>query len=568
MENKRKKSRPGDRLKKPRWELSSMPEVVRNYYREHLAVSRRNESVIEEFRKNRDIHVKGRNVLKPIFKLEESNFPSYILEHLKNSNIIDPTAIQCQAWPIALAGRDLVAVAETGSGKTLGYILPGIVHISYQPLLAPDEGPIIVILVPTRELAIQVHSVCEMFLSGSSMNCVCIYGGVPKKPQIRLLEKGAEMIVATPGRLLDFLEFRQITLKRCTYLVLDEADRMLDLGMAVYMNKIIEQIRPDRQILMWTATWPEEVQSMAEIALKDYILIMIGDSNLSSNRRIRQIIDVCKEEDKIGKINQLLLEILSEREDNKVLVFCDTKRRVEYLTRHLREEDWPAMCIHGDKEQLEREWVMQDFRSGDAPILVATDVASRGLDIKNVKYVINYDFPNSVENYVHRIGRTARANSTGTAYTFLTDFHSKFVIPLIDVLREANHKPTPDLLRMADKFSIERYGRRYNSGELTISEQKPNNTPYKLTPLESKRVKIDTNSKVTTVLQINSTNTTANSSIDKATSEGTYGYYTPEGGIVYYYQPSEGSIVQNTPPPPTATTTHYTKGTGLQYSTT
>lgn len=156
MEDKAKKQRPGDRLKRPKWDLSSLPQVVRNFYREHPAVSRRKDITIQEFRKSRDINVKGRDALKPIFSIEETNFPSHLLELLKSSNISDPTAIQCQGWPIALAGRDLVAVAETGSGKTLGYLLPGIVHTTYQPFLAPDEGPVVVVLVPTRELAIQV----------------------------------------------------------------------------------------------------------------------------------------------------------------------------------------------------------------------------------------------------------------------------------------------------------------------------------------------------------------------------------------------------------------------------
>ena len=160
MDYKEKKNKRGERLKRPKWDLNSLPQIVRNYYREHPAVSRRSEQTMEDFRKKRDIHTKGRNVLKPVFSIEEANFPSDILELLKTQNISDPTAIQCQSWPVALAGRDLVAVAETGSGKTLGYLLPGIVHTTHQPFLAPGEGPIVVILVPTRELAIQVCTRC------------------------------------------------------------------------------------------------------------------------------------------------------------------------------------------------------------------------------------------------------------------------------------------------------------------------------------------------------------------------------------------------------------------------
>ena len=156
MDNKEKKNRQGERLKKPKWDLNSLPQIVKKFYREHPAVSRRSEKEIEEFRKKREINTKGRSVLKPVFNIEEANFPPHILELLNSYNISDPTAIQCQSWPVALAGRDLVAVAETGSGKTLGYVLPGIIHTTYQPSLAPGEGPTVVILVPTRELAIQV----------------------------------------------------------------------------------------------------------------------------------------------------------------------------------------------------------------------------------------------------------------------------------------------------------------------------------------------------------------------------------------------------------------------------
>ena len=170
MEDKGKKQRPGNKLKKPKWDLSSLPQVVRNFYREHPSVSRRKDITIQEFRKSRDINVKGRAVLKPICSIEESNFPSHLLELLQSNSISDPTAIQCQGWPIALAGRDLVAVAETGSGKTLGYLLPGIVHTTYQPFLAPDEGPIVAVLVPTRELAIQVsYCLCELIV----VICIC-----------------------------------------------------------------------------------------------------------------------------------------------------------------------------------------------------------------------------------------------------------------------------------------------------------------------------------------------------------------------------------------------------------
>ncbi|KAM7296831.1 putative ATP-dependent RNA helicase DDX17 isoform X1 [Ixodes scapularis] len=260
---------------------------------------------------------------------------------------------------------------------------------------------------------------------------------------------GSEICIATPGRLIDFLEAGKVNLRRCTYLVLDEADRMLDMGFEPQIRKIIEQIRPDCQTLMWSATWPKEVRSLAEEFLRDYIQINIGALQLCANHRILQIIDVCQETEKEDKLMKLHQEILNEKE-NKTIVFAETKRKVDDLTRKMRRYGWPAICIHGDKTQQERDWVLNEFRSGRAPILVATDVAARGLDVDDVRFVINYDYPNCSEDYIHRIGRTARSNKTGTAYTFFTPNNSRQAKELISVLQEANQVVNPKLYEIAN----------------------------------------------------------------------------------------------------------------------
>ncbi|KAL3066816.1 hypothetical protein OYC64_016714 [Pagothenia borchgrevinki] len=440
---------PGERLRKKHWNLDELPKFQKNFYQEHSDSTRRSVQEIEQYRRNKEVTVKGRDCPKPIIKFHEAEFPNYVMEVIVNHNWTDPTPIQSQGWPVALSGKDMVGIAQTGSGKTLAYLLPAIVHIQHQPFLEHGDGPICLVLAPTRELAQQVQQVAAEYGRASRLKSTCIYGGAPKGPQIRDLERGVEICIATPGRLIDFLECGKTNLRRCTYLVLDEADRMLDMGFEPQIRKIVEQIRPDRQTLMWSATWPKEVRQLAEDFLKDYVQINIGALQLSANHNILQIVDVCNDMEKEDKLIRLLEEIMSEKE-NKTIIFVETKRRCDELTRRMRRDGWPAMGIHGDKSQQERDWVLNEFRYGKAPILIATDVASRGLDVEDVKFVINYDYPNSSEDYIHRIGRTARSQKTGTAYTFFTPNNMKQASDLIAVLREANQAINPKLIQMAE----------------------------------------------------------------------------------------------------------------------
>lgn len=251
----------------------------------------------------------------------------------------------------------MVGIAQTGSGKTLAYILPAIVHINNQPRLAKNDGPIALVLAPTRELAQQIQQVASDFGASSHVRNTCIFGGAPKGPQARDLERGVEICIATPGRLIDFLERGTTNLKRCTYLVLDEADRMLDMGFEPQIRKIIEQIRPDRQVLMWSATWPKEVRNLAEEFLNNYIQINIGSLQLAANHNILQIVDVCEEHEKEEKLMKLLNEISHESE-NKTIIFVETKRKVDDITRMINRYGWQALGIHGDKSQQERDYVL------------------------------------------------------------------------------------------------------------------------------------------------------------------------------------------------------------------
>ncbi|CAA7268160.1 unnamed protein product [Cyclocybe aegerita] len=437
----------GGGLRSVDWASTKLSVFEKNFYIEDKRVAARSDRDIEEFRRVKEIKVQGRNVPRPVTSFEEVGFPEYLMTSIRAQGFPAPTPIQCQAWPMALSGRDVVAIAQTGSGKTISFALPAMLHINAQPLLAPGDGPIALVLAPTRELAVQIQQECTKFGSNSRIRNTAIYGGAPKGPQIRDLQRGVEIVIATPGRLIDMLETQKTNLRRVTYLVMDEADRMLDMGFEPQIRKIVSQIRPDRQTLMFSATWPKDVQKLANDFLKDMIQVNIGSMELTANHNIQQIVEVCSDFEKRNKLIKHLDQISAE--NAKVLIFVATKRVADDITRYLREDGWPALAIHGDKEQRERDWVLGEFKAGRSPILIATDVASRGLDVKDVGYVINYDFPNNCEDYIHRIGRTGRAGMKGISYTYFTTDNAKSARELIGILREAKAVVPPQLEEMA-----------------------------------------------------------------------------------------------------------------------
>jgi len=271
--------------------------------------------------------------------------------------------------------------------------------------------------------------------------------------------------------LIDMLEGNKTNLRRVTYLVLDEADRMLDMGFEPQIRTIVEQIRPDRQTLMWSATWPKEVQNLANEYLKDYIQVNVGSLDLSANHRVHQIVKICSEFDKQDFISKNMENIMKEKE-SKTIVFTATKRAADDVAYYLRRQGYSATAIHGDKSQAERDRTLADFKSGRCNIMVATDVAARGLDVKDIKFVINYDFPGQIEDYVHRIGRTGRAENYGTSISYFTAENARLAKDLINVLREAQQEIDPKLLEMSrvrgggggGSFGNRRYGRGNGGG--------------------------------------------------------------------------------------------------------
>jgi len=433
------------------WSGIQLAPFRKNFYSPSKTVMARNDQQIDEYRRQYEIKVFGNSsgsaINRPVETFMEANFPQYILKVLANAGFEKPTPIQSQGWPMAMSGQDVIGIAKTGSGKTLAFLLPAIVHINAQTLLKPKDGPIVLILAPTRELVCQIKGEADKFGYSSSIKITSVYGGAPKRDQARHLRDGVEIVIATPGRLMDFLEKDTTNLRRVTYLVLDEADRMLDMGFEPQIRKILSQVRPDRQTLLWSATWPKDghVQRLTAEFLTDPIRVNVGSAELSANKDVTQVITIMN--DNYDK-DERLKEILRQYSKEKVLIFCNTKRLAGDLAWQLKQMGYRTCAIHGNKKQAEREHVLGQFRSGQMQIMVATDVASRGLDIKDINVVVNYDFPvghSGVEDYVHRIGRTGRAGTKGNSFTFFTYDDSKSARKLIKILEGANQEVPEDL---------------------------------------------------------------------------------------------------------------------------
>ncbi|KAJ1638556.1 P-loop containing nucleoside triphosphate hydrolase protein [Pavlovales sp. CCMP2436] len=359
----------------------------------------------------------------------------------------DPTPIQATCWPIAMAGRDVIGIAETGSGKTLGFFLPALMHIRRKP--APNgQRPIrVLVLSPTRELAMQTE--CLIMTAGAhcGISSLCVYGGVPKFPQIKALRAGVDVVVATPGRLLDLVvNDRAAELGAADFVVLDEADRLLDLGFEKDVRSIVSATAPIavRQTAMFTATWPDSVRTLAEDFLTRPVTVTVGSTELTANHRVQQIVEVIEPERKDSRLLQMLKQYHSSR-TNRVLVFALYKKEAARVEVALQRAGYNCCAIHGDQSQPQRTAALGDFKSGKCPLLIATDVAARGLDIPDVEVVINFTFPLTIEDYIHRIGRTGRAGKSGISHTLFTLHDKACAGALQNVLREAS-QPVPDEL--------------------------------------------------------------------------------------------------------------------------
>ncbi|PNF39597.1 putative ATP-dependent RNA helicase DDX23 [Cryptotermes secundus] len=406
------------------------------------------------FREDYNITIKGGRIPDPIRNWKESGIPNEILEIVEKVGYTDPTPIQRQAIPIGLQNRDIIGVAETGSGKTLAFLIPLLMWIQSLPKIErvedADQGPYSIILAPTRELAQQIEEETNKFGQPLGIRTVVVVGGLSREEQGFRLRMGCEIVIATPGRLIDVLENRYLVLNQCTYIVLDEADRMIDMGFEPDVQKILDympvtNLKPDtedaedeikllanynskkkyRQTVMFTATMPPAVERLARTYLRRPAVVYIGSAG-KPTERVEQIVYILSEADKRRK----LLEILGRGVTPPVIIFVNQKKGADVLARGLEKFGYNACTLHGGKGQEQREYALASLKSGTKDILVATNVAGRGIDIKDVSMVINYDMAKSIEEYTHRIGRTGRAGKHGMAVSFCTKDDSKLFYDL------------------------------------------------------------------------------------------------------------------------------------------
>ncbi|CAI9113935.1 OLC1v1037496C2 [Oldenlandia corymbosa var. corymbosa] len=408
----------------------------------------------DKIRKLWHIIVEGEDIPPPIKNFRDMRFPEPILKKLKEKGIVQPTPIQVQGLPVILSGRDMIGIAFTGSGKTLVFVLPLIMIALQEEIMmpiAPGEGPFGLVVCPSRELARQTYEVVEQFLAPMReygfpeiRPLLCI-GGVDMKSQLDIVKKGVHIVVATPGRLKDMLAKKKMNLDSCRYLTLDEADRLVDLGFEDDIREVFDHFKAQRQTLLFSATMPAKIQVFARSALVKPITVNVGRAG-AANLDVIQEVEYVKQEAKIV----YLLECL-QKTPPPVLIFCENKADVDDIHEYLLLKGVEAVAIHGGKDQEEREYAIKSFKEGKKDVLVATDVASKGLDFPDIQHVINYDMPAEIENYVHRIGRTGRCGKTGIATTFINKNQSETtLLDLKHLLQEAKQRIPPVLAELND----------------------------------------------------------------------------------------------------------------------
>jgi ATP-dependent RNA helicase RhlE len=351
----------------------------------------------------------GQDVETEGTSFDQLGLSAELMKAVRDAGYTTPTPIQAQAIPLVLKGRDVMGLAQTGTGKTAAFTLPIV-----DRLLGGPQRTRVLVLTPTRELCVQVEESVKKYAMHAPISVVSVYGGVPLDPQEKKLRAGVDIVVATPGRLIDHLERQNVVFDDLEVLVLDEADRMLDMGFAPQINRIVADVPSYRQTLLFSATMPPEVEALARKYLRKPVVVQVGRRSAAASTVTHAVYPVPRD-----RKSELLAQLLRAEKLDSVLVFTRTKHGADRVVRHLEREQIEATAMHADKTQPQRTRALEDFKSGKVRVLVATDIAQRGLDISGITHVVNYDVPQQAEDYVHRIGRTGRAAKEGDAFTFM-----------------------------------------------------------------------------------------------------------------------------------------------------
>ncbi|KAI0036397.1 P-loop containing nucleoside triphosphate hydrolase protein [Vararia minispora EC-137] len=430
-------------------------ESLRTSWRPPHFVRSRSEDENQRLREKYHIIVDGDDVPPPIESFADMKIPGPLLRHLKSKHITEPTPIQLQGLPVAFSGRDMIGIAFTGSGKTLAFCLPLIMFALEDETRLPfvrGEGPVGIILCPSRELASQTYENIIQWttaLSSTSeyprLNSLLCMGGIAMGEQAHVLSKGVHIVVATPGRLIDMLEKRKFSLDGCRYLCMDEADRMIDLGFEDDVRNIMSFFKRQRQTLLFSATMPRKIQDFAQQSLVRPVLVNVGRAG-AANLDVLQVVEYVKQEAKMV----YLLECL-QKTAPPVIIFSDSKNEVDDIQEYLLLKGVEAVAIHGSKTQDERQYAIKSFKSGAKDVMVASGVASKGLDFPDIQHVIIFSMPKEIEDYVHQIGRTGRSGRTGIATTFVNvNTPEQTLLDLKYLLMEAGQKVPPFLQTIED----------------------------------------------------------------------------------------------------------------------
>lgn len=442
----------------------SYEKVRTEFYTPHPQIAKLTPEEVAALQRDLRVTATGSDCPSPVVSFAHLGLPSKIMDGIRRHAYVTPTPIQAQAIPAALSGRDVIGVAETGSGKTVAYLLPLLVHVIDQPELAKDEGPIALVLAPTRELAVQIEKETFKFSKPMMLRSTTLTGGLSKHQQFKEVKGGSEVVIATPGRLIDIIKMKGCTMRRCTFLVLDEADRMMQMGFEYQVRSIVQHVRASRQTLLFSATFPPRIECLANDLLTRPVRITVGKLGQAASSVLQHVEVVATEDSKWQWLADRLDGMLAK---GQVLLFTKTRQGAETLAQRIEHDlSHKTLTLHGEVEQDSRMQVMESFRKRQVEILVATDVAARGLDVPAIHTVVSYDAARDIETHTHRVGRTGRAGAEGEAFTLLVgdSTNKRMAALLVGHLKHSGAIASPALVALAEKHPPSRIAKLPGGG--------------------------------------------------------------------------------------------------------